>query len=308
MVSSTLVALLSAFSLTGVEASRCKGRPTASVSTTLTTSVRATSLAASTPSAPVSLGSSSGANTCKASYHDSGRTCNAKGHLQNPSGSESSEKTFDDCVESCAATNSCVVFSYGDGVCTTYVSGSFRKLGFRESDSTEYWYELGCFECYEGETILNLDFEDGSGDDWNFQSTPDYALMSDIQTPYDGRGKMTKALRIIEAVDAGYGTADYAPEITLEEGAIYMFYATTRKTGANSDWQKVSITLTTGSQHFFKVAPNDKNPLGDNGWSQLSKEFEVAQGQGGPANLYITVESVNSESDYYFDNIMILKL
>ncbi|KAH7163339.1 hypothetical protein B0J13DRAFT_669927 [Dactylonectria estremocensis] len=223
------------------------------------------------------------ASTCKANYRSSGgRTCNAKGHLQkNPSESESSEKTFDECIEYCAARTSCPVFSYGNGVCTTYVSDSIRKLGFEESDSTEYWYEPGCFECYEGDAILNIYFEDGLGDDWNFQSTPDYALMSDIQTPYDGRGKMTKALRIIEAVDAGYGTADYTPEITLEEEAI---------------------------QHFFKVAPSDENPLGHNGWSQLGKDFEVARGQGGPANLSITVESVNSESDYYFDNIMILKL
>ncbi|CAM1506029.1 Fc.00g056700.m01.CDS01 [Cosmosporella sp. VM-42] len=333
MVSFNYVTILAALYAVGVAAGPCKPGQSPPATTTLATLVKPvsstiSSIAASAPT----LGSETQV-LCAAAYLRSKDICNVKGNIGNPAPRiDSNEISFQECASSCAESSVCTSIFYQNGLCTRY-SGSFSDLGFQEANSEGFWYESSCFQCSRGkspdhydcvcprqankrslgELILDLDFEDGDVSNWSLEDTPDYSVYLDIQTPYDGRGGTTKALRLFEGEDSGTGQAKYIPEFTLEDRETYMLYASVRNTAqwsptSSSGWENIKLTLMNGDLNLFEDLNVEGSALGGNNWIQWSALFEVQEGQGGSVSFGIDIQVSGRLLDYYFDDIKIFKI
>ncbi|KAH7122121.1 hypothetical protein B0J13DRAFT_612358 [Dactylonectria estremocensis] len=313
MVSFNFVTILAALSAVGVVAGPCKTKQSPPATTTLATHVEHISHTNSSSAAAVPTLGSESQILCAVDYINPKDICNAKGNIGNPiSKIDSSKISFQECANSCAGNGDCRTFFYQNGLCTKY-SGSLTDLGFQNADSEGFWYESSCFQCARGELILDLDFEDEDGSNWSLDVTPEYSVYLDVQTPYNGRGGTTKALRLFEGEDAGTGHAQYIPEITLEDRGSYMLYVSVRNTAqrtptTSSGWENIELTLSNGGNNFLEDLTVGGSALGGNGWIQWTVLFEVPEGQGGAASFGIDLQVSGRLLDYYFDDIMILQL
>ncbi|CAM1504613.1 Fc.00g022040.m01.CDS01 [Cosmosporella sp. VM-42] len=259
---------------------------------------------------PTTLQARSDSPSCRPSiYQDA--FCNADGYITDNQAMpflHASALGFEECVNSCAVADGCKTIYWMAGTCAIY-SGQLTRANFGPGGNGGFWNDISCFDCGTVDPILDLDFENQNVDDWSISDDTENNYYFDIQTPETAVKGSTHAFRVLEGGETGSARVQYNPAIPVEVGTYKLGF--TAKNNYQPDptsstkWEFVTVTVSSVGRDLYRGPPGGGS-LG-RGWYQFEMDFEVADGQEGPAYLSFAMSASGFLLDYYFDDIYIVK-
>ncbi|KAM5342272.1 hypothetical protein ACJ41O_013238 [Fusarium nematophilum] len=281
----------------------------------------------STDASPLNIRTPDLTKTCTEVSPPEGIKCGAEGSLLDNShliNNNAATVTQQECIESCASTEGCTSFVYDRNLRCLLFSGDFSTFGYTQDKTGSYYSQMECFECkgtdgdsnespwkdeqHDGETLLDIDFEDGSVDDWDINDSIGTSYeIRDVDTPFG----QTKSLVITEPAQAGYTFLDSTRAFQLDKDHYWYKVGFTAKCSLVSqfgvtDWSPIRVVLWNNGAKIFSTQPINGEALA-NGWIRFEEEFENEEQLGGDTTISIGVEAKGLEPDWYFDNIWVSK-